>query len=532
MAISRRKPAAKSLVQPSRRESKETLNNLQIPTWNPSKNYQKCSMIVSNRNASSGNVYTYWASYFLMEGNKRFTTTGRHATVGSMYGHADNDSMAAEPVVIQNSPPLERDEYFVDAVQGYIYLTAVTNKGNVYAGGYNDQGRLGHGDTTNRYALTKVTSTAGGVTFGPGGAKAVKVFATGASFATNGTTYIIDSEGKVYGCGYNGNNELGDNTTSQRNSFIRIGSLENIVNIFTNGYSAYALRNDGNLYVWGYNNYGQLGLGNTSNAVQPTLSTTNVKKLVSISDYECTYLLKNDGTVWFTGYAGTAGNNGLGDSSNRTSWTQITTNLSGRNVIDIVGGGTGINNRSAWALIDDGSIYSWGYNGYGQLGHNTTSNIGTPQLLTQPAGFPKVDKILTFGGASEYGFMAVNMASGRMFSVGNWCNGAIGVSRDVASGTWPIETPTVNRSHYPAREVESPAPVRDGYAKIKDVVQMTSNNSDQARVFVLLDDGTVWAKGSNLRCELGTKQLGIWYTSTYSYWQNSRYNATWRQVNF
>lgn len=539
MAISRRKSAEKYITNPSAKLVRENLDSFVIPTWNPSKNYQKCAMIVHNRTAAGGSgVNTYWSTYFLMEGQKRFTVAG-YQTSYNLAGFSNQNAVAIEPVLVQNNPPLALDEYFVDACLGYICFFAVTNKGNVYTGGYNDQGNLGHNDTTDRYSLLKVTSTAGGVQFGPGGVQAVKVFNAGWSGHTSRTTYVLDSEGKIYGCGFNTQYQLGDGTTTQRNAFQRIGSLENITTLFTGGTYCFALRNDGNLYVWGNNDNGNLGVGDTSARTTPTLSTTGVRKALTMdnSTYKNAVILKSDGTVWFTGYSGSNQVSGLGNTTQQTTWQQVTAGgLSSKNVVDIVSNGHSGESRSTWALADDGTIYSWGYNGYGQLGHNNTTAYGIPGLLIQPTGFPKVNKILSFGSASQYGFKAVNMESGRMFTVGNWCNGAIGISKDDPSGTWPIENPTTNRDHYPSREVESPQPVRQGYATIKDIVAMSSNNSDQTRVFCLLSDGTVWVKGSNVDGEMGTKQVMVYYsdgvnTPTFNF-GNVRWNPTWQQVQF
>ena len=539
MAITRRKSADKYITNPSAKLVRETLDNSTIPTWNPSKNYQKCAMLIHNRTTQGGvGVQTFFSSYFLMEGQKRFAMAGYNPSY-TITGHLNQEALAIEPILVQVNPPLASDEYFVDACLGYVSFYAVTNKGNLYTGGYNDWGNLGHNDITPRYSLLKVTSTAGGVLFGPGGVQAMKVFSNGGPSTGTKTTFVIDSEGKMYGCGRNENSELGDGTVTNRLAFQRIGSLENITTIFASNYTTFALRKDGNLYGWGYNGQGQLGVGDTSNRTTPTLTNTGVSKVCvtdNTSNYGLTVILKTDGTVWVTGYSGSNQATGLGNTTQQTTWQQVTTNLSTRRVVDIITAGHGGESRSTWALIDDGSIYSWGYNGYGQLGHNGTTVIGTPQLLTQPTGFPKVDKILSFGAASEYGFMAVNMASGRMFTVGNWTDGCVGISKDDPSGTWPLENPTENRAHYPAREVESPQPVRQGYATIKDIVSMCSQNNDQSRLFCLLSDGTVWAKGSNFRGELGVKQQMVYYYDGSNpesiRWGNYKYNPTWQQVQF
>ena len=539
MAISRTKKkefAPKAMINTkSDRTSSESLSSIPPSTeWYPSKHYQKCSMIVWNRNANCGQPWQGPMQHFLMEGNKRFTTTGRYNT-HSIFGAANQTTKNVEPQLVAINPPLAKNEIFVDATTSHFGLVATTSAGNVYSGGWNvGHGQLGHNDLIEKYSLTKITTSAGGVTFGPTGVKAVKVFGTGMSSTSYVTMYVVDATGKVYAAGHNGNGECGDATTTQRSAYVRSGSLENIVDMFTGAQHAFALRKDGTLFAWGYNITGNLGLGDTTVRTSPTITNTNVKKVVcaDLAANSRSYLLKTDGTVWFTGN-GITGSTGLGDSTQRTSWTQITTNLSGKNVVDIVCNGTN-NQGSAWALIDDGSIYSWGYNGYGQLGNGNITNQSTPTLLVQPTNFPKVNKIFSFGQANEYGFSGVNMESGRIFSCGNFCEGTLGVALDAASGNWPIESETANRAHYGVREVESPPPLRDGYVKLVDIQQRISDNNHTASVFALLSDGSVWGRGDNSDGQLGfftaTNYSGALGATTVGW--NSQGTSSWKRVDF
>lgn len=492
-------------------------------------------MIVLARTANCGQPWMGPMQHFLMEGRKRFTVAGRSAIHG-ISGSANQQNMCVEPHLVAINPPLAKDEIFIDAVPTHYGLVAVTSAGNVYSGGWNtSHGQLGHNDLIDRYSLMKITTSAGGVTFGPTGVKAVKAFVTGMSSSSAVTTYVIDSTGKVYAAGHNGNFECGDNTTTQRRAFVRCGTIDNIVNMFTGAQHAFALRKDGTLFAWGFNITGNLGLGDTTVRPGPTITNTDVVKVVcaDLAASSRSYLLKNNGSVWFSGN-GITGSTGLGDATQRNSWTQITTNLSGKNVVDIVCNGTN-NQGSAWALIDDGSIYSWGYNGYGQLGNGSnTTNQSTPTLVIQPANFPKVDKIFSFGQANEYGFSAVNMASGRIFSCGNFCEGSLGVALDPATATWPIETEIANRAHNGPREVESPPPVRDGYAKLVDIQQRISENNHLASVLALLSDGSVWGRGDNVQGQLGfftsINYSGGLGATTVQY--NSRGTSSWKRVDF
>ena len=86
------------------------------------------------------------------------------------------------------------------------------------------------------------------------------------------------------------------------------------------------LKNDGTLWGCGYNGYGQLGLGDTTNRTTFTQVTTNGDDVKSIycGGYH-TLILKNDGTLWGCGY-NQYGQLGLGDTNSKSTFTEITTN--------------------------------------------------------------------------------------------------------------------------------------------------------------------------------------------------------------
>ena len=71
-------------------------------------------------------------------------------------------------------------------------------------------------------------------------------------------------------------------------------------------------------------------------------------------------ILKNDGTLWGTG-DNQYGQLGLGDTTNRNTFTQITTNTD--NVKSVYCGGS-----HAFILKNDGTLWGCGRNDYGQLG--------------------------------------------------------------------------------------------------------------------------------------------------------------------
>ena len=86
------------------------------------------------------------------------------------------------------------------------------------------------------------------------------------------------------------------------------------------------LKNDGTLLGCGRNAEGQLGLGDTTNRTTFTQVTTNTDNIKSVCcGYDHTFILKNDNTLWGCG-GNQYGQLGLGNTTNRTTITQVTTN--------------------------------------------------------------------------------------------------------------------------------------------------------------------------------------------------------------
>src|SRR5271157_62522 len=83
------------------------------------------------------------------------------------------------------------------------------------------------------------------------------------------------------------------------------------------------------------------------------------------------------GTVWSWGYNGD-GELGDGTANNRTTPVQVN-GLGG--MIAVAGG-----DEHSLALKSDGTVWSWGYNSYGELGDATTNNSSTPVQVNSLGG--------------------------------------------------------------------------------------------------------------------------------------------------
>ena len=99
------------------------------------------------------------------------------------------------------------------------------------------------------------------------------------------------------GCGWNNCGQLGLGDTTGRNVFTQITTNTNdIKSAYCGENYTIILKNDGTLWGCGKNDYGQLGLGDTSNRSTFTKITTNDVKSIYGGSYH-TVMLKNDGTL-------------------------------------------------------------------------------------------------------------------------------------------------------------------------------------------------------------------------------------------
>lgn len=198
---------------------------------------------------------------------------------------------------------------------------------------------------------------------------------------------------------------------------------------FSGTYCAYALFDNGNLYTWGYNNYGTCGLGDTSQRYVPVLAATSVTAVYSTgwltgqNNHTASrlYIKKSDGYIYGAGYNG-YGALGLGDTTNRSSFTQI----SGLGTSCKYLHNFGADNGSAWAVMNDNSIYVCGYNGYGQFGNGGTSSYSSFIDVTSYFNPSKHNVVKIFGDSGTYNTIAILLSNGDLYTCGYNGNYQIG----------------------------------------------------------------------------------------------------------
>ena len=154
------------------------------------------------------------------------------------------------------------------------------NSGNVYACGYNFDGELGNGTSTDSNIPVQVLGGASGTEF----LSNINQIA-----ACYSSSLFLDNSGNVYSCGYNEEGELGDNTITKRYTPVQVvglggsGFISNINKINAGGFNPLLLNNAGNVYSCGDNSYGQLGNNFISQSNTPIQNLSPVSNIATLS---------------------------------------------------------------------------------------------------------------------------------------------------------------------------------------------------------------------------------------------------------
>ncbi len=222
----------------------------------------------------------------------------------------------------------------------------------------------------------------------------------------------LKNDGTVWAWGWNSDGQLGDGTTVDKSIPTQVPSLTNVTKIAAGTYHTLALKNDGTVWAWGDNVSGQIGNGTTGLDRNTPVQVNGLSNVVAITAGRFfSMAVKNDGTVW------TWGQNLYGQLGNG--------NTTDSNVPVQVNGLTGITSAvaasgafHAHALKNDGTVWSWGRNTYGNLGNNTIANSSVPVQMTNFAS--------PIGIAAGTNFSLFYKSDGSMWGIGRNASGQLG----------------------------------------------------------------------------------------------------------
>ena len=297
---------------------------------------------------------------YLPNGNHTFTASYNGQT-DSTTTTVNNAETTAEIVLgtSQSNPDYDfsSEGEVIQVAAGNSHSAAVTKDGDLYMWGDNYYGQLGVYSNVDSNIPIKVNNSSSTLP-----EKSVKYVALGGVHSA-----AITKGGSLYMWGCNGNGRLGDGTTTDRYTPVKI--MDNVASVNLGGYHSAAITKNGSLYTWGYNEYGQLGDGTSSHKTKPVKIMDNIVS-VSLGGNHSAAITK-DGSLYMWGW-GYYGQLGDGTSSSfRSKPVKIMDNVASVSLRF---------NHSA-AVTKDGSLYMWGDNTYGSLGDGTTTDRTSPVAI-------------------------------------------------------------------------------------------------------------------------------------------------------
>jgi len=385
----------------------------------------------------NGTTYSFVAWYYGGNGNDLvllWPHTGLAAWGQNSDGQlGDNTTTQRNAPVAVNQNGVLADKTIVQVVRGSAHTLVLTSEGKVYAWGDTLYSQIGDNTTTQRTTPVAVNTASGtSALFG----KIVVSIAAGDSHSL-----ALCSDGTVVAWGNNSFGQLGDNTTTLRRAPVAVNTAsgtsalfgKTVTAIAAGGSHNLALCSDGTVVAWGCGGSGQLGDNTRTNQSVPVVVNTSSgisalfgKVVTSISAGDSHSLaLCSDGTVvaWGYNYFGQ-----LGDNTTTQRSAPVAVNRSSERsvlfdkvVTSIVAGGF-----HSLALCSDGTIAAWGSNNFGQLGDNTTTQRSAPVAVNTANGVSSLfGKAVTAIAVGFYHTVAI-CSDGTVTAWGNNSYGQLG----------------------------------------------------------------------------------------------------------
>ena len=396
--------------------------------------------------------------------------------IESLYMFGDNTwgQLGTENTVFKSSPVLIGTQSWSQVASGLSHTIGIRSDGKLFGWGANTYGQLGNNDLTLAHRSSPVqigvnnwsaVSTNGDTSYAINNDGLMFAWGLGfngqlgnnsmlSSWAANswtqvlaGNTIGIESDGTMWAIGgINSQGQLGLNDTVHRSSPVQIGTSTWSALGGSGGTTRTALRSDSTLWVWGSAGQGQGGNNNTNNLSSPTLtgSLTSVQIQQSyVSSIATTQLswtavsygaawsmfaIRNDGALFAWGL-NTYGNLGLNDIVRRSSPVQVGTSS---------WSSVSANGFATLAIRADNTLWSWGYNAAGQLGSNNIINRSSPVQVGTATIWSKV---ITNGAVSQDNVAAID-TNGALWVWGNNTNGQLGLNDVGVHRSSPVQLGT------------------------------------------------------------------------------------------
>jgi len=257
-----------------------------------------------------------------------------------------------------------KDVKVVDVNKGCsAYAMAITEEGNVYAWGRNETSQLGLGDAKDRYVPTLINEITG---------YDIVEVATGKSH-----TLFLTSEGKVLACGSNNEGQCG---TGKKSGHITVPKLisydgPDIVSVAAGALFSVMVDKTGKVWTFGHPENGTLGHNDDGRYLEKANKV----------EFRCEFSPKQIQTFF-----------------DKDPKEKEVTALDYPNIVSVSCG-----TSHTVAVDSNNKAYTWGFGGYGRLGHSGTENELVPRLMKALDGKNRGVRSVVCGAAFTLGLSEI-----------------------------------------------------------------------------------------------------------------------------
>ncbi len=238
-------------------------------------------------------------------------------------------------------------------------------------------------------------------------------------------------DGTLWMWGNGGNGTLAQNNRTSYSSPVQVGVGTDWTKVAGSGAgSVGAVKTDGTLWTWGANQLGELGQSNDTYMSSPvqvpgtTWPKTDVDQLGFLAEH--TLIIKTNGTLWSFGknYNGHLGHNNIVSYSSPVQIPGTTWSKVSREGVS-----------ASAAIKTDGTLWTWGNGNYGKLGHNQPANAD----ISSPTQVPGTTWSLVSGMAGGDALLATK-TNGTLWTWGKNEYGQLGLN-NTTSYSSPVQVP-------------------------------------------------------------------------------------------
>jgi hypothetical protein len=358
--------------------------------------------------------------------------------------------------IVQNSFAQTTTACWKSFASGELFTLGITSNGQLWSWGFNNFAQLGLGTQGNTANPNKAQI---------GTATDWKEVEAGSEYGM-----AIKENGTLWGWGANFSGMLGDGTGETRKSPVQIGADANWSKISAGVVHTLALKSDGTLWAWGRNTEGQIGDGTfTIRAVPTQIGADNDWTEISAGERH-SIAIKTNGSLWAWG-AYDNGQLGLGNTS--FSKINVPTQVGTSSDWKIISAGRNFN----LAIKNDGTLWSWGQNDFGQLGNGFS--------------FGGSNVVLQIGTDADW----ASIAAGDIHSMAlktngtRWAWGSNGNGSSSSGSAGALGDTTKTDKNIPTQ--------------IGTDTDWEKPQAGEYFSFCLKKDGTLWSNGRNTAGELG-----------------------------